>query len=65
MFKMEIKDLLKNKIVDALKSLGVETTSNDILVEASKDISHGDYASNVAMKFARNFSFDPSVALML
>ena len=59
MFKMEIKDLLKNKIVDALKSLGVETTSNDILVEASKDISHGDYASNVAMKFARNFSKAP------
>ena len=59
MFDMEIKDLLKLKLVDALSKLGVSLTTNDIVVEDSKDKTHGDYASNVALKYARNFGKNP------
>ncbi len=56
---MEIKDLLKINIQSALKELGVSLELNDIIVEVSKDPTHGDYASNVALKSARNFAKAP------
>ena len=40
---MEIKDLLKINIQSALKELGVSLELNDIIVEVSKDPTHGDY----------------------
>ena len=66
MFKMEIKDLLKQNIQSALKELGVSLELNEIVVENSKDPTHGDYATNVAMKSARLFGKAPrDVATML
>ena len=59
MFKMEIKDLLKINIQNALKELGVTLDLNEIVVESSKDPTHGDYASNVALKSARLFGKSP------
>ena len=59
MFDMEVKELLKIKLVDALEKIGVSLTTNDIVVEDSKDKTHGDYASNVALKYARNFGKNP------
>ena len=56
---MEIKDLLKLKIQSALSSLGVTLDLSNIIIENSKDLSHGDYASNVALKNARTFSKSP------
>ena len=56
---MEIKDLLNINIQSALKELGVSLELNDIIVEVSKDPTHGDYASNVALKSARNFGKAP------
>lgn len=56
---MEIKELLKSKIVEVAKDLGVDASINDILIENSKDPTHGDYASNVAMKLARSFGKAP------
>ena len=32
---------------------------NEIVIENSKDPTHGDYATNVALKMARNFSKAP------
>lgn len=56
---MEIKDLLKVKIHEVVTSLGVEVSLNDIIIENTKDNTHGDYASNVAMKLSRNFAKSP------
>ena len=63
---MEIKDLLKQNIQSALKELGVSLELNDIVIESSKDPTHGDYATNVAMKSARLFGKAPrDVAALL
>ena len=56
---MDILLNLKTKIQDALTKLGQEVSLNDIIIEKSKDTSHGDYASNVAMKFCRLFAKSP------
>ena len=56
---MDIVESLKLKIQEALGNLGKVAALNDIIIEKSKDTSHGDYASNVAMKFAREFSKAP------
>ncbi len=56
---MEIRDLLKQNIQLALKELGVDLDLNEIVVENSKDPTHGDYATNVAMKLARVFGKSP------
>ena len=56
---MDIVESLKLKIQEALGQLGKVASLNDIIIEKSKDTAHGDYASNVAMKFARDFSKSP------
>ena len=56
---MDITLILKNKIQSALNKLGQEVSLNDIIIENSKDKAHGDYASNVAMKFSRLFAKVP------
>ena len=56
---MDIALNLKTKIQNALAKLGQEVSLNDIVIEKSKDTSHGDYASNAAMKFCRLFSKSP------
>jgi arginyl-tRNA synthetase len=56
---MDIVKSLKFKIQEALAKLGKEASLNDIIIEKSKDTSHGDYASNAAMKFSRLFAKAP------
>ena len=56
---MEIRDLLKQQIQLALKELGVSLDINEIVIENSKDKTHGDYASNIALKSARLFGKNP------
>ena len=56
---MDIVESLKLKIQSSLAKLGQEVSLNDIIIEKSKDTSHGDYASNVAMKSARLFGKAP------
>ena len=56
---MDIVENLKLKIQKALHDLGQEVSLNEIIIEKSKDTTHGDYASNVAMKFARAFGKPP------
>ena len=47
---MTHEELLKKVILEALASMNIVLTSNDIVIERTKDPLHGDYASNVAMK---------------
>ena len=56
---MDIVLLLKTNIQNALAKLGQEVSLNDIIIEKSKDTTHGDYASNAAMKFSRLFAKSP------
>ena len=63
---MDIIENLKLKLQAALLALGQEVALNDIVIEKSKDETHGDYATNVAMKFSRLFAKAPrDVAAML
>ena len=63
---MDIALNLKTKIQDAFAKLGQEVSLNDIIIEKSKDTTHGDYASNAAMKLCRLFSKPPrDVAALL
>ena len=56
---MNIEETLKLKIQDSLKSEGLSLDVNDIIIETSKTPEHGDYASNVALKFASRFGMAP------
>ena len=50
---MDVIESLKLNIQKAFKALGAEVALNDIIIEHSKDTSHGDYATNAAMKNCR------------
>ena len=56
---MNIEETLKIKIQESLKSEGIVLDINDIIIEKSKTPEHGDYASNVALKFAGRFGMAP------
>ena len=56
---MDVIESLKLNIQKAFSSLGVEVPLNDIIIEHSKDPSHGDYASNAAMKNCRYLKTNP------
>ena len=56
---MNIENLLKEKLVNALNSLGLEVSVADIVIETSKSPIHGDYATNCALKFASRLKKSP------
>ena len=56
---MNIEETLKQKIVEAAKTVGLEIAINDVIIEKSKNEEHGDYASNVALKFAARNGKNP------
>ncbi len=56
---MNIDELLKIKISEALAKLGLDILTKDVVVENSKNVVHGDYASNVALKYASRLSLKP------
>ena len=56
---MNIEETLKLKIQESLNSEGYILDVNDIIIEKSKTPEHGDYASNVALKFAGRFKVAP------
>ena len=56
---MDIETLIKQKLIDAFKLLNVSLNLEDIFVETSRSPEHGDYASNVAMKFASKVGKNP------
>ena len=56
---MTHEELLKKVILEALASMNIVLTPNDIVIERTKDPLHGDYASNVAMKNFRLSGMKP------
>lgn len=64
MLDIELK--LKELIKLGLKELGVEVELNQIVIERSKDKSHGDYATTIALQMARTLHKSPrDIALEL
>ncbi|MCR5185401.1 MAG: arginine--tRNA ligase [Bacilli bacterium] len=63
---MGIVDKLKLNIQNAFNKLGQNVDLNDIVIEHSRDKTHGDYATNAAMKLCRLFGKAPrDVATLL
>lgn len=56
---MSIELILKEKIKNAFAKLGIEIDSDSVIIETSKDKSHGDYASNAALKFSSLLKKNP------
>ncbi len=56
---MNIELNLKEKLADSLSRLGLDVLASDIVIENSKNPLHGDYASNVALKYASRLSLKP------
>ena len=59
MFPMDNKELLQQNIAQSLKKLGLDLDASKITIQNSKDVSHGDYATNVAMQNARLLQTNP------
>lgn len=53
--EMELKLALK----EVFASLGLNLAEQDIVIERSKDPSHGDYSTNAAMKYAKPLGLKP------
>lgn len=56
---MNIVEEIRIKLLETITKLGVVCSLEDIIVERSKDPTHGDYASNIAMKSSRLFKKPP------
>lgn len=52
-------DSLKQSLIEALGAYGLALQPEDIVIETSKDPSHGDYSTNSAMKFAKRLGKNP------
>lgn len=58
---MNIMIYLKEKVKKALIALNVSFENIDIVIEKSKDLQHGDYATNVAMQLSRSLKKNPRI----
>lgn len=56
---MEYEINLKQELQRILTSLEVNATLDSIVIEKSKDKAHGDFATNVAMKFSKSLGLNP------
>ena len=59
MFPMDTKELLQQNIAQSLKKLGLDFDASKITIQNSKDVTHGDYATNVAMQNCRLLQTNP------
>lgn len=50
---------LKQALLEAAKKIGLAISEKDIVIENTKDPTHGDYATNMAMRFARSAGKKP------
>ena len=58
--KKQLQELI-NQSLQTLKSEGLEITiqKDDIKIEYSRDASHGDFATNIAMVLAKTLNCNP------
>ena len=56
---MDIEKVLKEKIIEAFNKLNVSLTLDDVVIEKSRSSEHGDYATNIALKYASRLGKNP------
>jgi arginyl-tRNA synthetase len=56
---MDTEIELKQALIAAGKTLGLDLKPEDVVIEHSKDPVHGDYSSNLALKYARILKKSP------
>ena len=56
---MNIQNSLKLKIIEVFQKLNVTLSESDVIIENSRSPEHGDYATNVALKFASRIGKNP------
>ena len=50
---------LKNVLIEAGKAFGLSLQPSDVVLERSKDPAHGDYATNLALRYAKSLGMNP------
>lgn len=58
---MSNEEIIINAIIEGASSLGFSLAKEEITIERSKDLKHGDYATNIALKKAKAFGLPPQV----
>ena len=53
------EEKLKEILIAIGKEYGLNLTPNDVVLERSKDPSHGDYATNLALRFGKSLGKNP------
>ena len=56
---MNIEGILKQKIIETFAKLNVSLNESDVIIENSRSPEHGDYATNVALKYASRIGKNP------
>lgn len=56
---MNIETSLKERLIKCLLAFGLNVSANEIIIENSKNPEHGDYATNVALKYASRVGKNP------
>ena len=56
---MNIVEVLKEDLAKILKEFGIEVEPSTLTIDKSKDPAHGDYATNIAMRFAKQVGKAP------
>ena len=56
---MEVKNTIKQALSEALQKNGVSIEAKDVPLEFPAELSHGDYASGIALKYAKQAGVDP------
>lgn len=56
---MNIETFLKNKILHAIKKIGLDIQEGEVVLEHPKDETRGDYATNAAMQHAKRIGLKP------
>ena len=53
------EEKLKIALAQAAKQQGIEVSPNEIVIERSRDTAHGDYSTNLALRYARSLGKNP------
>lgn len=53
------EEKLKSLLIEAAKPFGLNLVPEDVVLQRSKDPSHGDYATNLAMKYGKSLGMNP------
>lgn len=56
---MNIENLLKQKIIEAVNKIGLSVQEDDIVLEHPKDETRGDYATSVALQHCKKLNLKP------